>query len=83
MDITSIVQQESHGGGETIGLRMSLKSIRHDFGVSLGVLVTIFLVEPALESIEGLSNVVRFKLEVEVIDTTSLVEERSINEMPS
>lgn len=83
MDITGIVQRESHGSGETLGFRMSLKTVSHDLGVSFGVLVTIFLVEPALESTEGLSNVVNFKGEVVVTDITTLVEEWCINEVPS
>lgn len=83
MDITGVVDEESHGGGCTVFLGVVFVGVAHDSFVFIGVLVAVSLVEPHLEGSNDLSDVVLVLDEIEVLDFATLIEEWSINEMPS
>jgi hypothetical protein len=83
MDITSVVHHESHGSRDTFGFTVALLSVAHDLFVLVVGGVVVLLVDPVSEAVDDSNNGVLFLLEVwEVRDTTTLIEEWSINEVP-
>lgn len=83
MDITGVVDQESHGGGHTVLLSMILVSAVHDLLVLISVLISVRFVEPQVEGGQDLGDIVGIECEVKVFDVATLVEVWLINEMPS
>ena len=67
MDISSVVEEKSHGGRESIGFGVSLDSIGHNLLILVGRHVVVFLVDPVGDGANGLSNVVSIRNEFWVV----------------
>lgn len=83
MDISNIVEEESHGGGELDILGLAFVSVGLDLLVLVGGLVVTIVVEPVDNGRHGLGGVVVLHLEVEVADLGAwLIEVWSVDVMP-
>lgn len=82
MNIAGIVNNESHGSRESIGLAMVFVGMFHDLLVLITILISFGLSEPVSEVSKDLGDVVSIKSEVEVTDLATLTQEGLINEMP-
>ena len=66
MDVSGVVEQQSHGSRQTVGLGMSLESVFLDRLVLKRTLVTISFVNPVSDGIDSLSDVVSIESEIVV-----------------
>merc|ERR1719453_512482 len=83
MNVTSVVDEEPHGVGESVSLRVIMMGVFHDSLILVCLLVTVCLVHPHVKGLDHFGDVVGVTGEVEVRDFASLVKVGLIDEMPS
>ena len=84
MNISGVVHQESHGGGKTVGFGVTLDSVALNLLILVIRGIIVLLIDPVLETGDGLGDVVGIWNEVWVVrDVIPLIEIWGINEMPS
>jgi len=66
MDISTVVNEESHGCGHSVLLSVFLVVMGHDLLVLVSLIVTAVFVEPGLKSVDHFGDVVGIELEFEV-----------------
>lgn len=78
--VTSVVDDQSQGSRQS--LILLLVAVVHNLLVDVGILVISFLFEPVSQNSKGFRHVVSISSEIKIRQAASLIQIRSVNEVP-